>query len=66
MPGVRVSVDTQSKVDLSLELGDMSEAVTVRRAALLKTDRADVATTFEAEQITSCRSWTATSPSSSC
>jgi hypothetical protein len=50
----RVSVDTQTKVDLRLELGDLSEAVTVTAAQgqLLKTDRADVAVTFETKQIT--------------
>ena len=54
MPAVRVSVDTQTKVDLRLELGELTEAVTVTAAEgqLLKTDRADVATTFESEQIT--------------
>ena len=50
----RVSVDTQTKVDFNLELGQISEAVTVTAAEgqLLKTDRADVATTFEAQQLT--------------
>src|SRR5688572_7240830 len=47
---VRVSVDTQTGVDLGLEVGQMSEAVEVSaQGALLKTDRADVATTFETE-----------------
>src|SRR3989304_3044093 len=51
---VNVSVDTQTKVALSLELGDMTETVTVEsvQSQLLKTDRADVATTFESKQIT--------------
>ena len=46
----RVSVDTQTKVDFGLELGQLTEAVTVTAAEgqLLKTDRADVATTFDA------------------
>ena len=50
----RVSVDTQTKVDFNMELGQMSEAVTVTAAEgqLLKTDRADVATTFDARQVT--------------
>jgi hypothetical protein len=50
----RVSVDTQTKVDMKLELGDLTEAVTVTAAQgqLLKTDRADVAVTFETKQIT--------------
>jgi hypothetical protein len=51
---VRVNVDTQTKVDLKLETGDISETITVEGTAsqLLKTDRADVATTFESKQIT--------------
>ncbi len=51
---VRVNVDTQTKVNLQLELGEMSETVTVdaTESQLLKTDRADVATTFEAKQLT--------------
>ena len=50
----RVSVDTQTKVDFGLELGQLTEAVTVTAAQgqLLKTDRADVATTFDARQVT--------------
>jgi hypothetical protein len=53
-PMVRVSVDTQTNVDLKLELGDMSEAVTVTAAEgqTLKTDRADVAVVFDTKQIT--------------
>ncbi len=51
---VNVSVDTQTKVDVRLDLGDISETVTVNAAEgqLLKTDRADVATTFESKQLT--------------
>ncbi len=51
---VNVSVDTQTKVDVKLDLGDISETITVSAAEgqLLKTDRADVATTFEEKQIT--------------
>lgn len=49
-----VSVDTQTKVDLKLDVGAITEAVTVTAAAgqLLKTDRADVATTFDKREIT--------------
>jgi carboxypeptidase family protein/TonB-dependent receptor-like protein len=49
----RVSVDTQTKVDFHMELGQLTEAVTVNAAEgqLLKTDRADVATTFDGAQI---------------
>ncbi len=51
---VNVSVDTQTRVDVSLELGQMTEVVTVEsvESQLLKTDRADVATTFATQQIT--------------
>ncbi len=51
---VAVGVDSQTKVDLALELGDMTEVVTVAsvESQLLKTDRADVATTFETKQVT--------------
>ncbi|HEY8150229.1 MAG TPA: TonB-dependent receptor, partial [Vicinamibacteria bacterium] len=51
---VKVNVDTQSKVDLKLDVGQLTEAVevTATEGQLLKTDRADVATVFEARQIT--------------
>jgi hypothetical protein len=50
---VRVSVDTQTKVDVALDVGQMTEAVEVSaQGTLLKTDRADVATTFETRQLT--------------
>ncbi len=51
---VTVNVDTQTKVDVRLDLGDISETVTVNAAEgqLLKTDRADVATVFESKQLT--------------
>src|SRR5215216_1916606 len=51
---VVVNVDAQTKVDAALEPGAISDTVTVTASAgqLLKTDRADVATTFEARQIT--------------
>src|SRR5258708_15617161 len=54
IPSVNVSVDSQTKVDFRLELGQISEVVTVAAAEgqLLKTDRADVATTFETKQVT--------------
>ena len=49
---VTVNVDTQTKVDLAIETGQVSEVVTIEAAGqLLKTDRADVATTFESRQI---------------
>jgi hypothetical protein len=53
-PSVRVSVDTQTPIDMQLEVGALTEAITVTGGApLLKTDRADVSTTFETGQITS-------------
>jgi len=50
---VVVNLDAQTKVDLKLELGDVSETVTVSgtEGQLLKTDRADVAVTFDEKQI---------------
>ena len=51
--GVNVSVDTNTPLNISLELGEVSEEVTVTGfTPLLRTDRADVATTFDARQIT--------------
>jgi outer membrane receptor protein involved in Fe transport len=49
---VRVSVDTQSKVDFTLQVGEVSETVMVEGSSVLKSDRADVATTLTKEQIT--------------
>ncbi len=49
---VVVSVDTQTKVDVALEVGQIAEVVTIEGdGQLLKTDRADVATTFETRQV---------------
>jgi hypothetical protein len=51
---VVVNVDAQTKVDAALEAGAISDTVTVTASVgqLLKTDRADVATTFETKQVT--------------
>lgn len=51
---VRVNVDTSSNTDVALETGQVTETVTVSgsEGELLKTDRADVATTFESRQLT--------------
>jgi outer membrane receptor protein involved in Fe transport len=51
---VTVNVDTQTKADVTLQPGQLSETITVSGAegSLLKTDRADVATTFGARQVT--------------
>jgi len=47
VPTVQVSVDTQTPLDFKLELGAMTETVEVTGGSpLLKTDRADVSTTF--------------------
>jgi outer membrane receptor protein involved in Fe transport len=52
-PNIVVDVDTQTTLDVKLEIGQVSESVTVSGfSPLLKTDRADVASTFDAHQIT--------------
>lgn len=49
---VVVSTDTTSRVDLKLEVGAVTEQVEVTaEAPLLKSDRADVATTFSTKQL---------------
>ena len=51
-PAIRVNVDTQTPLNIKLEAGAVSESVTVAGfSPILKTDRADVATTFDAKQI---------------
>lgn len=51
---VVVNVDAQSKTDVILEPGQVTETVTISatEGQLLKTDRADVSTTFESRQVT--------------
>lgn len=50
---VVVNVDRASEANIGLQTGAVSEEVTITaEAPLLKTDRADVATTFESRQIT--------------
>src|SRR5262245_59891216 len=51
---VVVNVDTQTMVNFSLEVGALTEEVTITCAEeqTLKTDRADVAVTFENKQLT--------------
>ena len=50
---VRVSIDTQTRIDFELQLGQLSEEVVVTGGSpLLKTDRADVSTNFDSKQIT--------------
>src|SRR5690349_3221356 len=51
-PDVRVSVDTQTRLNMKLDIGEVSENVTVAGfSPVLKTDRADVASTFDSKQI---------------
>lgn len=54
IPSVRIDVDTQTKSDVTLQAGQVNEVVTITAAEgqLLKTDRADVATTFDTRQVT--------------
>jgi outer membrane receptor protein involved in Fe transport len=50
---IQVNVDTQTRLDVPLQVGALTEAVTVTGfSPLLKTDRADVATSFDTKQIT--------------
>jgi hypothetical protein len=50
---VVVNVDTSSTADISLQTGQVTEEVTITaESPLLKTDRADVAVTFETRQVT--------------
>src|SRR2546428_8110578 len=50
---VVVNVDTASTVNVTLQAGQVTEQITITAdAPLLKTDRADVATTFETRQVT--------------
>ncbi len=52
-PDIQVSVDSQTRLDVKLQVGAVSEAVTVQGfSPILKTDRADVATTFDTKQLT--------------
>ena len=53
VPSVDVNVDTQTPVNFTLELGELTETVEVTGGSpLLKTDRADVSTSFEQRQLT--------------
>ena len=50
---VRVNVDQGSRLDIPLQVGEVSEQVEVTAAApLLQADRADVATTFSTKELT--------------
>jgi outer membrane receptor protein involved in Fe transport len=53
VPKVVVNVDAQTPVDFKLDVGQLTETVEVTGGSpLLKTDRADVATTFDQKQLT--------------
>jgi hypothetical protein len=64
---VVVSVDTQTRVNLDLYVGDITEELVVEASEgqLLKTDRADFATTFERKRVTELPVLDRISPSSS-
>jgi hypothetical protein len=50
---VRVSIDLGSRLDINLQVGNVTESVDVTAAApLLQSDRADVSTTFTGQQLT--------------
>ena len=50
--GVPVSVDSEAKVDIKLQVGELSQTVEVTsEAAMLKTERSDVATTYSQKQV---------------
>jgi outer membrane receptor protein involved in Fe transport len=53
VPRVQVSVDTQTPVNFTMDVGSLTEIVEVTGGSpLLRTDRADVATTFDDRQLT--------------
>ena len=53
VPTAQISVDTQTPVNFTLAVGQVTESVTVSGGSpLLKTDRADVATRFSTKEIT--------------
>ena len=53
VPVVQVSVDTQTPLSLRLGVGQLTETVEVTGGSpMLKTDRADVSTTFDQRQLT--------------
>jgi Carboxypeptidase regulatory-like domain/TonB dependent receptor-like, beta-barrel len=53
VPTVQVSVDTQTPLSVKMSVGQLTETVEVTGGSpLLKTDRADVSTTFDQRQLT--------------
>lgn len=56
--GVAVSVDTTQRVDVRLEVGNVTEQIEVTaEAPLIKSDRSDVATIFNTQQLTNLPSF---------
>ena len=52
-PKIQVNIDTQTTLDIKLQIGQVSEAVTVEGfSPILKTDRADVSTRFDTKELT--------------
>jgi hypothetical protein len=52
-PTIQVNVDTQTTLDVKLQVGQVSEAVTVVGfSPILKTDRADVSSRFDTRELT--------------
>jgi hypothetical protein len=50
-PTIQVNVDTQTTLDVKLQVGQVSEAVTVEGfSPILKTDRADVSSRFDTRE----------------
>jgi Carboxypeptidase regulatory-like domain/TonB dependent receptor len=55
---VDVAVDSRATFDVTLQPGDVKQTVTVTdEAPLLKTERADVSTTFTEQQVTQLPTW---------
>ena len=52
-PNIRVNVDAQATLDVKLQVGEVAESVTVEGfSPILKTDRADLSTRFDAKELT--------------
>ena len=62
--GIPVYADEASRVDVKLQVGGAEEKLTVSAEdlPLMKTDRSDVATTFDEKESKVCRCLTETSP----
>ncbi len=52
-PNIQVNVDAQATLDVKLQVGEVAESVTVEGfSPILKTDRADLSTRFDAKELT--------------